>query len=523
MNAAIYVRVSTDRQAEKGYSISTQLAACRRYAAELGAEEIKEFIDDGYSAEFLDRPALSRMREAVRQKKFAVVIFYDPDRMARNLLHQLLIAEEIDKSGADLKFVLTQYDQSPDGRFMFGIRGLLAELEKEKIKERTLRGKKGKAAKGLVIRDAKPYGYTFDAQRSTYRINEAEAKTVRLLFHYLIDEQLGTVRIARELQAQGILSPRGKLSWSPSTVHHILTNSLYKGIIYSMKYRYKKVDLHHKKRTLRPQSEWLPVKVPAIVDETLWLAAQHQLKENRSLAKRNGTHTHLLAGLVFCAQCKKRLLVSYSGSSESICYYTCKKTLAGIHAEECKCRARPIPARLLDQLIFQYLFSQYYSLNSPAEWEKLILSYEAPDQSAAPMLRLRALEQDLIQQKAALLRWFQQKKLLEQEVEENLQNLSVELTKVHRQLERLKAEQGEQQRAEQNSSLLFLLKKLPHSGCTKLFTLGERQAALRAVIDKIFVERLDHSRGRGSFPRLAIRIQCKQDLPGYEQKLPRYY
>lgn len=289
-----------------------------------------------------------------------------------------------------------------------------------------------------------------------------------------------------------------------------------------MKYRYKKVDLRHKKRTLRPQSEWLPVKVPAIVDETVWLAAQNQLQENKSLAKRNGKHTHLLAGLVFCAQCQKRLLVSYSGSSESVCYYTCKKTLTSVHDEGAKCQARPIPTRLLDQLVFQYLFSRYYPLNSPAAWEKLILSYEDPNQTASLMLRFTALEQDLIQQKAALLRWFQQRKLLEQEVDENLQMISAQLADVRRQLQRSKTEQDEQRRKDQNSSLSFLLKNLPKSG-SELFTLHERQAALRAIIDKIFVERLDHSRGRGSFPRLAIRIQFKQDLPAYTHLHPRYH
>ena len=54
MRVAIYVRVSTDQQAEKGYSIETQLEACRRCAHELGAIAIVEFVDDGYSAEFIE-------------------------------------------------------------------------------------------------------------------------------------------------------------------------------------------------------------------------------------------------------------------------------------------------------------------------------------------------------------------------------------------------------------------------------------------------------------------------------------
>lgn len=72
--AAIYVRVSTADQAEKGYSLETQLSACRAKAAELGIPDIEEYIDDGYSGEFIDRPALTRLRSRIRQEAFQAVI-----------------------------------------------------------------------------------------------------------------------------------------------------------------------------------------------------------------------------------------------------------------------------------------------------------------------------------------------------------------------------------------------------------------------------------------------------------------
>ena len=85
MKAAIYVRVSTDHQAEKGYSIDTQLAACRKYASVLGATNIEEFVDDGYSAEFIDRPELTRLRESLKTKKFDKVIFNNKFMEIRNI------------------------------------------------------------------------------------------------------------------------------------------------------------------------------------------------------------------------------------------------------------------------------------------------------------------------------------------------------------------------------------------------------------------------------------------------------
>ncbi len=357
MNAAIYVRVSTEHQAEKGYSIDTQLEACRKCAREQGANHIEEFIDDGYSAEFIERPQLTTLREAVKSKNFDLVVFYDPDRMARNLLHQLIIAEEIDKSGAELKFVVVNYDQSPDGKFMFGIRGLLAQLEKEKIRERTMRGKRGKAAKGMVIRDAKPFGYTFDAENSTYVINKKEAEIVQLIFDFIVKQKMGTARICKELNARGISSPRAKNAWIVSSIHRILTNTIYKGRINSMKYRYEKIGLNKRKRTLRPEAEWIPIYVPAIIDKVTWQAAQKQLQENTAVAKRNLNRDYFLNGFVTCAKGGRAMIISHSGCKKLISYYAClcQKSSSYVYSGQEPCTARQIPTKPLDEYVFNYL------------------------------------------------------------------------------------------------------------------------------------------------------------------------
>ena len=65
MNAGIYARVSTAQQVEHGYSLETQVEACRKKALELGATSIKTYIDDGYSGAYLERPKLDELRDAV--------------------------------------------------------------------------------------------------------------------------------------------------------------------------------------------------------------------------------------------------------------------------------------------------------------------------------------------------------------------------------------------------------------------------------------------------------------------------
>ena len=139
MNAAVYARVSTDLQAEKGYSLQTQIDACTQKAKEMGAVAIKTYVDDGYSGSYLERPALDKLRDALDAKLYDMVVIYDQDRLSRTLSHQLLLTEEIEKSGAQLVFVSSEYKRTPEGILFYQIKGAFSAYEKEKIRERMMR------------------------------------------------------------------------------------------------------------------------------------------------------------------------------------------------------------------------------------------------------------------------------------------------------------------------------------------------------------------------------------------------
>ena len=508
MNAAIYVRVSTDQQAEKGYSIETQLVACRKYARELGAINIEEFVDDGYSAEFIERPDLTRLRKSVKAKQFDLVVFYDPDRMARNLMHQLIIAEEIDKSSAELKFVVVNYDQSADGKFMFGIRGLLAQLEKEKIKERTMRGKRGKAAKGMVISDTKPFGYSFDRENSTYVINEAEAEHVRMIFDFIVKEKMGTARICKELNARGIPSPRAKKAWIVSSIHRILTNTLYKGIIYSMKYRYEKIGLSKKKRTLRPESEWIAIFVPAIIDKVTWQAAQRQLQVNKDFAKRNLKRDYLLNGLVICAKCGRSMIISHSGCKDPISYYTClsQKSSSYIYSGQEPCTARQVPTKLLDEYVFDYLMELCHNPDKIAEYIQAMPPKKDIQKHKTALDQIKKAENELMQQKDTVLRWFRQKILTESEVESQLKDIRGQLGDIAQMKKTYEAELAAIAPTHSAAEIVATIRLNLHKGS---FTIQEKSAALREILNRVIVERVDNTRGRGSRPEINVQLKLK--------------
>ena len=140
---AIYARVSTAAQAEKGYSLETQVEACKQKALSMGATSIKEYVDDGYSGAYLERPKLDELRDAVSAKLYDYIIIYDIDRLSRDTMHLLLLTEELEKN-SQIIYINSEYNRTPEGQLFFEIRGSFAKYERIKIQDRFSRGRRGK-------------------------------------------------------------------------------------------------------------------------------------------------------------------------------------------------------------------------------------------------------------------------------------------------------------------------------------------------------------------------------------------
>ncbi len=91
---AIYVRVSTEEQGKKGYSVRNQIQMCKDKAK---TNDVIQYVDEGFSGEFLERPDLERLRKDVREGLITKVVCYDPDRLSRKLMNALIIDDEFRK------------------------------------------------------------------------------------------------------------------------------------------------------------------------------------------------------------------------------------------------------------------------------------------------------------------------------------------------------------------------------------------------------------------------------------------
>jgi len=322
MIAAIYCRVSTEDQEKEGTSLQSQMNGCLNKAHELGCEVSEEhtFLETWSGAE-LDRPQLVKVRNLIRQKGIQALVCYSTDRLARNPIHIAIIAEECERRGIQLIFVTEPMDNSPEGQLIRYVKGYAAQIEREKIKERTMRGKKMRAMTGKLPAGSHAHLYGYDyipgngIGEGVRYINESQGHWVRQMFKWLIEEGISTHAITYRLRDLDVPTPSEKGYWVESTVHKILTNPAYYGKTYALtqtygepKYRIKP-DAKRKKsgRIWKPKEEWLeiPNVTPPIISEDIFEAAQKQLQRNRQLSKRNAKRQYLLNGHIYCRKCNR--------------------------------------------------------------------------------------------------------------------------------------------------------------------------------------------------------------------------
>jgi site-specific DNA recombinase len=359
MKAGLYVRVSTEEQAIKGYSVPEQIDACKKKAQELGATDYILFCEEGESGAYIDRPELERLIAAVQAGDIQLVVALDTDRLARDLGSQIVIANEIEQHAKlDFVFYSRGDPENPEDNLFFHIKGAFAQYERAKIKRNTTGGRKRKAMSGKIVIPGGwsghpgPYGYKYinDDKGPRLEIIESEAKIVRYIFDLAYTEGYGILRIVDRLNQENIPSPKGG-HWHGSTVGRILKSETYAGTFYNYKYR---THMSNKRTSsgrrqllyeLRPLEERIPVSVPAIVERHVWKEVQKNLKRN-ALNNRKAGRFFLLKGRVKCGLCGRTCAAETSGlpsakSKTRRAYYRCKGTKTGAYP---KCTLPAIPS-----------------------------------------------------------------------------------------------------------------------------------------------------------------------------------
>lgn len=324
MNVAAYVRVSTDLQAERGYSISEQTERIEAYCKAMNWDLVKIYTDPGFTGANMDRPALQELIRDI--KDYDIVLVNKLDRLSRSQKDTLYLIEDVFTAN-NCSFVSMQesFDTStPIGIAMVGILAAFAELERSQIKERMKMGKEGRARKGLWHGGKRPpigYDYT-----NNQLIPNEDAQQVRMIFD-MYDKGTGIRDIGRYMSTR---YTNKYSSWNCLvTIRNILQNPVYIGMI----------GEH--------QGQHEP-----IIEKDVFERIQLKLDDHK-IGKKVATATHLLTGTSYCGYCGSRITIASNRYKEKrYNYYRCGYIDSGqIKTIDKKCELKSMKESTIDDLV----------------------------------------------------------------------------------------------------------------------------------------------------------------------------
>lgn len=325
----LYIRVSTDRQAEEGYSIDIQKERLASYVKSMFGDKnvtTEYFIDDGYSGGNLDRPEMKRMIDEIKDGTGTHVIVYKLDRLSRSQKDTLYLIEDVFLMH-NIAFISMQESFNTStafGRAVVGILSVFAQLERENIYERTRSGMQKRVESGLWPGGGGvPFGYDYDQSTGTL-VQNKDAETVKRAYQLFLDGY-STYKIADML---GLKYDRlaYQILIRKSNAGYIV----YNGVEYKGKHE-PIISLETYERTMAMMAD---------------RSKRHIVSET----------THLLTGLVKCGVCGAKMRYSKWGKQgyKLTCYsqQTSKKYLI----KDPSCDNERFDATVIEQHIIKYLF-----------------------------------------------------------------------------------------------------------------------------------------------------------------------
>jgi len=228
--AIIYLRVSTIKQVKEGCSLAAQETKARAWAAAHDFSECIVFHDDGISGSSTDtRAGLSSALEKVG--KGDALIVYSLSRLARSTKDTLAIADLLAKKSADLISLSENIDTtSACGKMIFQLLAVLAEFEKNQVRERTALGMAHLKSINRRTSKSAPYGFRFASAGFKQNTNPPQEiftvepdigeATIVMLARNLRASGLPLRKVSRELEKLGIFNRNG-MPFSSSTLSDV--------------------------------------------------------------------------------------------------------------------------------------------------------------------------------------------------------------------------------------------------------------------------------------------------------------
>lgn len=211
----IYARVSTEEQAEQGYSIEAQITTLRNLCKAEQKIVFKEYVDAGISGKTIEkRPAIKQLLRDVEEGKIQEVLVWKLDRISRKMSDLLQIVEHLNRNNVKFRsYSEKDFDtETASGKLNIQMLGVIAEFQRNTIVENVKMGMKQRARKGKW-NGGTVLGYDVVevesgcGKDSVLKINHIEAELVQKIFRMYGSGQ-GLRSIANQLNAESYVIER---------------------------------------------------------------------------------------------------------------------------------------------------------------------------------------------------------------------------------------------------------------------------------------------------------------------------
>ena len=362
IRAALYLRVSTTRQAEVDLSIPDQQAQTSAYCARHHWRVVGEYVEPGASAMDDHRPEFQRMIERAcdDDRPIDMIVVHSFSRFFRDAFGLEMYVRKLAKHGVRLVSITQELGDDPSQVMMRQVIALFDEYQSRENAKHVLRAMKENARQGFYNGSRLPLGYALtEVEKRGHRtkkklvIDPVEAETVRLIYRLYLEGDagrgpMGVKEVTKTLNGRG-LRTRLAARFGVGSVHKILTNPVYVG-------RWRFNQREAKTGRAKAENEVIEIAVPAIIERNVFDKVQTSLKarDPRVLPPRVVTGPILLTGLAHCATCggAMTLRTGTSKSGKVHRYYTCS---TAARVGKTGCSGRSIVMDRLDTLVTSHL------------------------------------------------------------------------------------------------------------------------------------------------------------------------
>lgn len=323
---ALYERLSRDdEQAGESNSIQNQKKYLEEYARQKGLRNIRHFYDDGYSGTNFNRPGFAALLEEIEAGHVEVLIVKDLSRFGRNYLQVGYYTEILfPKKGVRFIAVNNNVDSAtPQDNDFTPFLNIMNEYYAKDTSNKIKAVFKSRMKDGLRCSGSIPYGYKrTNGDKQTLVVDEPAAEIVRKIFR-LASQGIGVTAIAEMLTEEKVLIPSAYAAkyspencrhkapidpcrWSATTVGYILDRQEYLGHTVLGKSICENFKTKQRRAAAPDELMIFPDTHEAIIDQDTWNMAR-KLRVQKKPRAANGTYSHRLSGLVYCADCGSRM------------------------------------------------------------------------------------------------------------------------------------------------------------------------------------------------------------------------